>query len=96
MTGLNAVIGSWNTVPTLPPRTWRSRAGVAPSSSSPCSRTLPVTVAPAGRSPSVDMAVTLLPEPDSPTRARTRPRVEVEADPVDDLGCAPLRGRPCR
>ena len=50
-TGLSDVIGSWKTMPTSRPRSWRSRSGPAPSTSSPRSRTLPSTRAAGGSRP---------------------------------------------
>ncbi len=66
-TGFSEVIGSWKTNEIWRPRTFRRRDPEAPSSSSPSKRTLPVTVAVFGRRPRIESAVTLLPQPDSPT-----------------------------
>ncbi len=77
-TGVNEFIGSWNTTPMPAPRTARSRSADAPTSSSPRKRTLPVTRASGGSSPSTLIALTDLPDPDSPTSARTRPGVSVK------------------
>src|SRR4051794_3365000 len=75
MVGLSEVIGSWKT----PPRWTRRTARRADSP--PVSMSVPATVrvprnrgsALSGSRPSIDMARTLLPDPDSPTMPRTSP-----------------------
>ena len=75
MTGLSAVIGSWNTIDMRVARSSRSRSGRAFATSSPSSRMLPpVTGSAWGSSPIIACAMTDLPEPDSPTRQTISPR----------------------
>ncbi len=62
-------------MPTSLPRTSRNSSGDDVYRSRPPSRARPDTEADAGSSPSNDIAVTVLPEPDSPTTARTSPAV---------------------
>src|SRR5690606_2804487 len=73
ISGLSAVMGSWNTIAMSPPRTpSSSRSGSCSKSPRPASSARPVTRAsPASRSSA--SAVTVLPEPDSPTRASFSP-----------------------
>jgi hypothetical protein len=68
---LSEVIGSWKTNEIFRPRILRSCDRDAPSSSAPSNRALPVTVAVDGRRPRIESAVTLLPQPDSPTIPNT-------------------------
>ena len=79
-TGLKEVIGSWNTSPISPPRIWRisalpgsswTRSSAAALSAPRCSRILPLTIRP-GRSTirRMERAMTLLPQPLSPTMPR--------------------------
>ena len=72
-TGFQAVIGSWNTMPTRPPRLRGAPRRRAPSSSSPPAGSAGdrTSAAAAGAR---TCAVTDLPDPDSPTSATTRPR----------------------
>jgi hypothetical protein len=76
-TGSSDVIGSWNTMAISRPRT---RSIVAATfgprtSDSPFQRTSPPTICPGSSiMPSSAWAVTLLPEPDSPTRPSVSPR----------------------
>ena len=71
MTGLSAVIGSWKIIDMRAPRSSRRRSSPAASRFSPSSRILPPeTGSVFGRSPMIVCAITLLPEPDSPTRHR--------------------------
>jgi hypothetical protein len=74
MTGLSAVMGSWNTMPMLRPRKARKREAEALSKDSPCSTISP----PLGRNslaskPITVVAMTDLPEPDSPTTHKVCP-----------------------
>ena len=69
MTGSRLVIGSWNTTARSVPWRQRSSSGVQFRRSRPSSRMLPEQSAfPSGSRPQMDMAVTDLPEPDSPTK----------------------------
>ena len=76
-TGFSDVIGSWKTNEISRPRTLaqlatrRARAGRARRSARP-----PITAAVGGSRRSSDSAVTLLPQPDSPTMPSTSPRLE--------------------
>jgi hypothetical protein len=68
MTGLSAESGSWKIMLISRPRRLRIRAGGAARRSSPAKETLPETILrPRGRRPISALAVTDLPEPDSPT-----------------------------
>jgi hypothetical protein len=70
-TGLSEVIGSWNTYATSRPRTSRRRASERSRSERSPSRTEPVIAALVGSNRVSAIAVTLLPQPDSPTIAST-------------------------
>ena len=72
-TGFNAVIGSWKITETSRPRIWRSERWSMPTSSRPSSLIEPLTLEFFGSSPINDIAVVDLPDPDSPTMARTSP-----------------------
>ncbi len=71
--GIEGARRSWKIMATRPPRTSSRRVGGAPISSSPASRTLPVTRALAGSRLRAASQVTDLPEPDSPTRPTASP-----------------------
>ena len=74
-TGLSELIGSWKIIAISLPRTFRRSSSVAPISSVPPSIARPVISALGPRvSPIRLIAVTDLPQPDSPTIARTSPR----------------------
>ena len=72
-TGFSAVEGSWNTMATSRPRICRSLAALTLITLFPLISTAPQLVAVSGSSPRMVFAVTVLPEPDSPTMARTSP-----------------------
>src|SRR5260221_7286514 len=73
-TGLSDVIGSWKTMAMSLPRTWRMSRSEIPARSRPLKRTSPPVIFPGGAtSRMMDMAVTLLPQPDSPTSATASP-----------------------
>ena len=60
--------------------------------SAPCSRIEPPAIRPGGSTrPMMEKPVTVLPEPDSPTRPSTWPRVDGERDAVDRLDHARTR-----
>ena len=81
-TGFSAVIGFWNTRPAWVPRTSRILSSSSASRFTPLSSTEPDSIRPGGAtSRSTDMAVTLLPEPDSPTRPSVSPRPTVNDTP---------------
>ena len=73
--GFSAFIGSWKIIEASRPRMSRRSASLAPSTSRPSSRIWPwlTRMAPSGRSRMRDMAVTDLPEPDSPTNPTISP-----------------------
>ena len=73
ITGLSAVIGSWNTMPILLPRNCRKRRGAARKTSSPSKFRRPFK-ARSGLSRMMLCAKTVLPLPLSPTTAVLRPR----------------------
>jgi hypothetical protein len=77
---LRELIGSWKIIEISLPRSCASRAGVAVlRSSSLNARRLTSMVAPrAGKRPITAMDVTLLPEPDSPTRQSVLPAWSVK------------------
>ena len=82
ISGSMALIGSWNTTPMSFPWTFRSSARSAWSSSAPSSRICPEKLhCFRGSSPATAMAVTDLPEPDSPTRPRISPSRMVRDTP---------------
>ena len=79
ITGLSEVIGSWKIIETSLPRTRRIAASSSARSSVPSRRTEPPTMRPGGSATRrmSESAVTLLPQPDSPTMARVSPRPRV-------------------
>src|SRR6266550_3364505 len=74
-TGFSEVIGSWNTIETSEPRTCRSSFFDIFSRSLPLKYASPRTILPGGcgMSPRIDIVLTLLPEPDSPTMPSVSP-----------------------
>ena len=74
-TGFSEVIGSWNTMAMPGPRIRCIRASDSSVSTWPAKRTSPVATRAGGRGsrPMTVRAVTLLPEPDSPTMPRISP-----------------------
>ena len=85
ITGLSEVIGSWKIIEMRLPRILRISASLTPSRSVPSSVTEPPTIRPGGSGTSrmIDSALTLLPQPDSPTIASVSPRRTRERDVVD-------------
>jgi hypothetical protein len=74
LVGFSDRAGSWNTIAMSRPRwrcSWRSPR---PTSSSPSKQIDPVTDAVCGSRPMIARALTVLPDPDSPTIASVRPR----------------------
>ncbi len=73
--GFSEVIGSWNTIAIRSPRISDIAAGESPRRSSPSKTARPETICAGGdgRSPIIANAVTLLPQPDSPTRHSVSP-----------------------
>ncbi len=84
-TGFRLVIGSWKIIATSLPRiarSWRSRRATA--GRCPANIAFPPVTPPArGRIPSSASAVTLLPQPDSPTIPSVSPGADRERDAVD-------------
>ncbi len=74
-TGLSEVIGSWNTMPISPPRTWRMASSDSCMRSRPANRIWPWVMRPGGSGirRRIDIALTDLPEPLSPTIATVSP-----------------------
>ncbi|CAB4883833.1 unannotated protein [freshwater metagenome] len=79
--GLRAPSGSWNTAPRRCLRTLRRCAAVPLSMSTPPTTTSPFTAARGPAIPSRHDERTLLPEPDSPTRATISPRAISRSTP---------------
>src|SRR6266850_1306149 len=81
--GLSEVIGSWKIIDSLSPRRSRSRAAGSFSRSSPSNSTSPAAMRPGGcgTRPMIESAVTLLPQPDSPTMPSVRPRSRRKSTP---------------
>src|SRR4051812_5050649 len=81
--GLSEVIGSWKIIASWSPRRSRIRAGGNLSRSSPSKSTSPPAMRPGGcgTRPMMESAVTLLPQPDSPTMPRVRPRSRRKSTP---------------
>ena len=76
ITGLSEVIGSWKIIEMRLPRICRISASSRESRSVPSSLISPPTMRPGGLGTSrmIDSALTLLPQPDSPTIASVSPR----------------------
>src|SRR6185436_4308387 len=76
-------MGSWKIIAMRPPRSSRRRSGRACSRSSPSKSTWPAAMRPGGcgTRPMIASAVTLLPQPDSPTRPRVRPASSARLTP---------------
>src|SRR5688572_18515761 len=81
--GLSEVIGSWKIIDSWSPRRSRMRCAGTLSRSSPSNSTSPATMRPGGcgTRPMIESAVTLLPQPDSPTMPRVRPRPRLRSTP---------------
>ncbi len=78
-TGLRLDSASWKTIAMDSPRRARRSSSLIFSRSSPLNRTSPPVTNPGGvsRIPMIAWAVTLLPEPDSPSTARVSPECSV-------------------
>ena len=73
-TGLSVIIGSWKTIASWFPRTFRISSSESLSRSRPLKRISPPTTFPgASTSPRMENPVTVFPDPDSPTRPSTSP-----------------------
>ena len=84
-TGFSAVIGSWNTIAMRLPRTRCISRSSSARRSRPSNRiTLPASMRPGGRTRRrIESAVTLLPQPDSPTTPTRLADPDVERHAVD-------------
>ena len=84
-TGLSEVIGSWKIIDILLPRSLRRSSADSVSTSRLPNSTASASTLPGGLGtrPMTESDVTLLPQPDSPTRPTVRPRGTREADAVD-------------
>ena len=74
-TGFSDVIGSWKTIAMRLPRMWRISSSSILRRSSPSKRISPPTIFPGGLGISrrIESALTLLPQPDSPTSPSVSP-----------------------
>ncbi len=74
-TGLSEVIGSWKIMAIWLPRMWRISSSLAWSRSSPSKMIWPPAILPGGVGirRMIESAVTLLPQPDSPTMPSVSP-----------------------
>jgi hypothetical protein len=89
--GLSEVMGSWKIMEMRLPRTARISRADRPRRSRPSKATSPESMRPGGcTSPRMDSPSTVLPHPDSPTTARSRPG-QIEAHAVHGHG-RPLGG----
>ena len=93
ITGLSDVRGSWNTMAMRRRAARRTSRSDRPSSSTPSKRTLPLTVAASGASPTIASAVSVLPDPDSPMIPSRPPSAICERHAVDDAPPADLDDR---
>ena len=81
-TGFSEVIGSWKIIDILPPRSFLRSSGDKASRLLPPNMTLSASTLPGGAtSPITESEVTLLPQPDSPTRPTVRPRGTAKLTP---------------
>src|SRR6202046_1591441 len=86
MVGLRLVIGSWNTIAMSLPRISRICAAPSGTRSVPRSRIAPAAMwPPGGSSCMIDIAVMVLPHPDSPTSPTVSPWLTVSETP--STGC---------
>src|SRR6185503_16322680 len=73
-TGLSVIIGSWNTIAMRAPRMRRISSSLSFRRSVPSKKIRPPTMRPGGSTrPRIENPVTVLPQPDSPTRPSTSP-----------------------
>ena len=86
-TGFNEVRGSWKIMEICAPRTLRSARASSSSRFRPMNSIRPPTILPGGDDtrPRMERAVTLLPQPDSPTSPRTSPRLTARSTPSTAL-----------
>jgi hypothetical protein len=85
--GLSDVIGSWKIIEMRLPRTSRISAAESRRRSTPSKRISPSRMRPGGlaTSPMMESAVTLLPQPDSPTMPSVRPASSEKLTPSTAL-----------
>src|SRR6267142_3642804 len=81
--GFSEVIGSWKIIDSLSPRRLRTRLSGSSSRFSPSNSTAPPAMRPGGCGTRrmIESAVTLLPQPDSPTMPSVRPRARLKSTP---------------
>src|SRR5437660_8038266 len=81
--GLSEVIGSWKMIESWSPRRIRMRLSGSRSRSTPSNSTSPASMRPGGCGTRrmIESAVTLLPQPDSPTMPSVRPRARLKSTP---------------
>src|SRR5438067_8036986 len=81
--GLSEVIGSWKIIESLSPRRLRIRLAGSVSRSTPSKSASPPSMRPGGCGTRrmMESAVTLLPQPDSPTMPSVRPRARLKSTP---------------
>src|SRR5687768_2217682 len=81
--GLSELIGSWKIIESSSPRRSRRRCAGSLRRSLPSNSTSPPAMRPGGcgTSPMMESAVTLLPQPDSPTMPSVRPRSRLKSTP---------------
>src|SRR5215217_8459034 len=93
-TGLRALIGSWNTMAMRRPRSARISASLLSKMLLPSNSTRPRGISPGGSGirRMIALAVTDLPEPDSPTRPKVWPR-SIEKDTPSTAVRSPRRRR---
>jgi hypothetical protein len=85
-TGFSVIIGSWKIIAISFPRNRRISFSCRPTSSRPFSFIEPSTMRPGGSTrPMMEKPVTVLPEPDSPTRPSTSPRETSKDTPSTDF-----------
>src|SRR5688572_16660044 len=94
-TGLSVIIGSWNTIEICAPRTLRISSSGSVTRSLPPKRMRPPTMRPGGSTrPRMEKPVTVLPQPDSPTRPSTSPGFTAKLTPSTALA-TPARVKKC-
>ena len=86
-TGFNEVMGSWKTIEIWLPRIFRIWSAGIWTMSLPWNRIFPLTILPGGSGIKriTERALTLLPEPLSPTRARVSPSFRFQFTPSTAL-----------
>src|SRR5438876_295323 len=96
-TGLSDVIGSWKIMARPAPRTARMSRSGSVRRSRPSKETLPPTMRPGGGTRRMsERALTLFPQPDSPTSPRTRPASSANDTPSTARASPPSRKKEVR